>query len=281
MRHPKTGQVLPPRPLDGAAIDDPLDRRIPLANWLTSAENRDFARSVANRYVAYLMGRGLVEPVDDMRATNPATNPELLEALADHFNQSGFNLKQLIRAIMVSRLYQLSSQPTEQNAADEKLYSHYKVKRIAAEPLLDAIDNVTGVQTKFKGLPLGTRAIELPDAEYPDYFLNTFGKPRRASVCECERTPDENLAQALHTLNGDILANKIADGGGRVAALLNAKKPHEEIVRELYLVTLCRFPTDAELAASQQFLQESPSPKECYEDLLWALLNSKQFLYVR
>jgi hypothetical protein len=281
VRHPKTGQVLPPRPLDGEAIDDPLDRRIPLANWLTSAGNRDFARSVANRYVAYLMGRGLVEPVDDMRATNPATNPELLEALADHFTQSGFNLKQLIRAIMVSRLYQLNSQPTEQNAADEKFYSHFKVKRIAAEPLLDAIDNVTGVQTKFKGLPLGTRAIELPDAEYPDYFLNTFGKPRRASVCECERMPDENLGQALHTLNGDILAGKIADKNGRVTQLVASGKPDAEIISELYLRTLSRAPTQSELATAQQFLTESPSKQEFVEDLLWALVNSKQFLFVR
>jgi hypothetical protein len=281
VRNPRTGQVRTPMSLDGEAIDDPLDRRIPLAKWLTSPENRDFARSVANRYVAYLMGRGLVEPVDDMRATNPASNPELLEALADHFIQSGFNLKQLIRAIMVSRLYQLNSQPTEQNAADEKFYSHYKVKRIPAEPLLDAIDNVTGVQTKFKGLPLGTRAIELPDAEYPDYFLNTFGKPRRASVCECERMPDENLGQALHTLNGDILAGKIADKNGRVTQLVASGRPDAEIIGELYLRTLSRAPTQSELATAQQFLAESPSKQEFVEDLLWALVNSKQFLFVR
>jgi len=231
--------------------------------------------------MGYLMGRGLVEPVDDMRATNPPTNPELMEALADHFIQSGFNLKQLIRAIMVSRLYQLSSQPTEQNAADEKFYSHYKMKRIGAEALLDAIDNVTGVQTKFKSLPLGTRAIELPDAEYPDYFLNTFGKPRRASVCECERMPDENLGQALHTLNGDILAGKIADKNGRLAQLIASDKPDAEIITELYLRTLSRSPTQSELATAEQFLAESPSKQEFVEDLMWALVNSKQFLFVR
>jgi hypothetical protein len=281
VRHPKSGQVLPPRALEGDVLDHELDRRIPLAAWLTSPENGDFARSTANRYVAYLLGRGLVEPVDDMRATNPPTNPELLEALADHFVQSGFDLKQLIRAIMVSRLYQIESQPTEQNASDEKFYSHYKVKRLAAEPLLDAIDAVTGVPTKFKGLPLGTRAIELPDAEYPDHFLNTFGKPRRASVCECERMPDENLGQALHTLNGDILAGKIADKNGRLAQLLASEKSDEEIITELYLRALCRAPTQSELATARQFLSESPSRQEFVEDLLWGLVNSKQFLFVR
>lgn len=278
--HPKTGAVLPPRPLDGEAADHPIDRRIPLATWLTAPENPFFARSIANRYTAYLLGRGLVEPVDDMRATNPATNPELLDALAAHFVSSGFDLRQLIRAIMTSRLYQLDSQPTEANATDEKFYSHFKVKRLAAEPLLDAIDSVTGVQTKFKSLPLGTRAIELPDAEYPDYFLNVFGKPRRVSVCECERAPDENLVQALHTLNGDTIANKTADAKGRIAQLIASGKSDDAIAAELYLRALSRPPSEAELAACHDFLALSANRQEIFEDLLWALLNSKEFLFV-
>jgi hypothetical protein len=285
--HPKTGRVMKPTPLDGEPIDHPLDRRIALADWMTSKDNAAFSKALVNRYMAYLLGRGLVDPVDDMRSTNPPTNPPLMEALAKHFAESGFNLKQLLRTIMTSRLYQLDSQPTATNASDHRFYSHYRVKRLSAEALLDAIDRAAGTQTKFKNLPLGTKAIELPDAEYPDFFLNVFAKPKRASVCECERSPDENLAQALHTLNGDILANKIADAKGRVAALLAFKsaegkpKTHEEIVRELYLAALCRPPTDAELAASQKFLEQAGSPKECYEDLLWALINSKQFLFVR
>jgi hypothetical protein len=278
--HPRTGQRMPPTPLDGEAVEDPLDRRIPLAKWLTAPENKLFARNVANRYVGYLLGRGLVEPIDDMRATNPPSNPALMDALADSFTQSGYNLKQLIRTIMNSRLYQLDSQPLASNASDRRFFSYYKVKRLSAEPLLDAIDDVTATQTKFKDLPLGTRAIELPDAEYPDYFLATFAKPKRASVCECERTPDENLAQALHTLNGDIIAKKISDPKGRVATLLAEKKPHEEIVTELYLVTLCRRPSLQEIEATRGFLAESPTPQEYYEDLLWALINSKQFLFV-
>jgi hypothetical protein len=155
------------------------------------------------------------------------------------------------------------------------------VKRISAEPLLDAIDYATGSTTKFPNLPLGTRATELPDANYQNPFLVTFGKPKRASVCECERTPAENLAQALHPLNGDVLAAKIADGKGRIATLLAAKKPHDEIVTEIYLATLSRRPTPAEVESSHKFLAASPSPLEYYQDLIWALINSKQFLFVR
>lgn len=280
--HPRTGKRMEPRPLDELKpVEHPLDRRIPLAQWLTSTDNPYFARSVANRYMHYLMGRGLVEPVDDMRGTNPPTNPPLLDALARHLVEHRFNLKQLARVIMTSRLYQLDSQPTPNNAADYRFYSHFPVKRLSAEPLADAIDRATGVQTKYKSLPLGTRAIELPDAEYPDYFLNTFAKPRRASVCECERSPDANLAQALHTLNGDTLANKIADKNGRIAKLLAAGKSHQEVVSDLYLNALGRFPTADEQAASLLYLDEYPTRAEYYHDLLWALINSKQFLFVR
>ncbi len=264
VKHPRTGKVMQPTPLEGEPITHDLDLRIPLAQWLTAKENKQFARSIVNRYAGYLLGRGLVEPIDDMRATNPPSNEELLNALTDKFQESHYDLKQLIRTIMRSRLYQLSSRPTPLNASDSKFYSHYKVKRISAEPLLDAVDAVTGLQTKFKNLPQGTRAIELPDAEYPNYFLTTFAKPRRASVCECERMPDENLAQALHTLNGDILAGKIADAKGRVAALLKAKKPHEEIVEELYLAALCRLPSEKEQAANYELLKQSASPQEFY-----------------
>jgi hypothetical protein len=284
VRHPKTGKNMPPTPLDGEPADSELDRRIPLAEWLTSKENRMFASSVVNRYVSYLLGRGLVEPVDDMRATNPPTNVELMEALTDHFIASGYDVKQLMRAIMTSRLYQLSSQPTPENFADSKFYSHFLVKRIPAEPLLDAIDQVTGDQTKFQNLPLGTRAIDLPDAEYPNYFLNTFAKPRRASVCECERMPDENLSQALHTLNGDILTNKIASKNGTIAGLLkkeeNEQKTTADIVQEIYLTALNRPPTSEEQVAVTEFLSQYPSEKECFEDLLWALINSKDFMFV-
>ncbi len=279
--HPRTRQRLEPTPLGGQPVDNPLDRRIPLAQWITSPENEFFAKSVVNRYVGYLLGRGLVEPIDDMRSTNPPSNAAMLDALAKDFREHDFDLKHLIRTIMTSRLYGLRSQPTPENQNDLQFYSHFQVKRLSAEPLLDAIDDATGVPTKFKNLPLGTLAIELPDAEYPDYFLNTFAKPRRTSVCECERSPDASLAQALHTLNGDTLAKKIADKNGRVAKLIAAGRSHQEIVGELYMAALRRSPTPAELAASDEFLAAATDPQECYQDLLWALINSKQFLFVR
>jgi hypothetical protein len=279
--HPRTGQVMKPTPLYGKPVAEAFDRRQALADWLTAPGNRMFARNVVNRYVAYLLGRGLVEPVDDLRATNPPSNPELLDALADDFVKSGYDVKHLLRTIMTSRLYELDSRPVPGNAADTRFYSHYPVKRLAAEPLLDAIDAATGTQTKFPKVPLGTRAIELPDARYENYFLTTFGKPRREAVCECERVSEPNLAQALHTLNGDLVTTKIASPQGRVARLLAAKKPHDDIVTELYLAALSRRPTAEERAACRKLLADAPAPQAFYEDLLWSLVNSKQFLFVR
>ena len=281
--HPKTGAVMKPTPLEGEPIEDPNDRRIGLANWLTQPSNPWFARNIVNRYTAYLLGRGLVEPIDDIRSTNPPSNPAMMDALVAEFKGSGFNVRHLMRTIMRSRLYQLDSQPNVTNEGDERFYSHYRVKRVAAEALLDCIDDATMVKTKHPSLPLGTRAIELPDAAAGNTnpFLVTFGKPKRASVCECERTPDENLAQALHTLNGDILAGKIADGNGRVAKLAASGKAVDECLEELYLATLCRFPTTQEMAESRQFIASCPSPAEGYQDLIWALINSKQFMFVR
>jgi hypothetical protein len=279
--HPRTGKKLAPKPLGGEPMENTLDRRIPFAQWLTSPDNPYFAKSLVNRYMGYLLGHGLVEPVDDMRSTNPPSNIAMMDAITKDFVEHDFDLKHLMQVIMKSRLYSLSSQPTRENASDQRFYSHFNVKRLTAEPLLDAIDQATGVQTKFKNLPLGTRAVELPDAEYPDFFLSTFAKPRRVSVCECERSPDANLAQALHTLNGDTLAAKIASKNGRIATLMAANKTHDEIVNEIYLATLCRPPAPTELEASREILKESKDPTECYQDLLWALINTKQFLFVR
>jgi hypothetical protein len=204
-----------------------------------------------------------------------------MDALADDFVKSGYNVKHLLRTILRSRLYQLDSRPTHDNAADTRFYSHYLVKRLSAEPLLDAVDAVTGVPTKFEKVPLGTRAIELPDARYNNYFLTTFGKPRREAVCECERQSEPNLAQALHTLNGDVVSAKVASPAGRLARQLAAKRPHDEIVTELYLAALSRRPSAAELDAWRRQRAEATDAKSFYEDLLWSLLNSKHFLFVR
>jgi hypothetical protein len=267
-------------PTNAKPTGGPVDRRVVLADWITARDNPFFARNVVNRYMAYLLGHGLVEPIDDMRATNPPSNVELTNALAEDFVQHGYNVKHLMRTIMTSRLYQLSASPTPANAADSRFYSHYTVKRLGAETMLDAIDAVTGVPTKFDKVPLGTRAIELPDAQYNNYFLNVFGKPKREAVCECERVSDPNLAQALHTLNSDAIAAKIANAQGRVATLIVAKKPHEQIVEELYLAALSRRPTESEQTECKKMLGEAANSRGFYEDLLWSLLNSKQFLFV-
>jgi hypothetical protein len=279
--HPRTGQIMKPAPLHDKPAPEMRDRRQALAAWLTGPDNPYFARNIVNRYMAYLLGRGLVEPIDDLRATNPPSNVALMDALAADFVKSGYNVKHLLRTIMRSRLYQLDSQPLPSNAADSRFYSHYNVKRLAAEPLLDAVDAATGVPTKFEKVPLGTRAIELPDSQYNNYFLNTFGKPRRLGVCECERVSDPNLAQALHTLNGDIVTAKIGASTGRIARLLAAKKSHDEIVNELYLATLSRRPSRREQVVWRQQWAETPDAKTFYEDLLWSLINSKHFLFVR
>jgi hypothetical protein len=280
--HPRTGQIMKPTPLHGTPpADMPPDRRQALAKWLAAPENPYFARNIANRYFGYLMGHGLVEPIDDVRATNPPSNPALLNALAEDLVKNKYDVKRLMRTIMNSRLYQLDSQPSKENVADTRYYSHYTVKRLPAEPLSDAIDAVSGVPTKFKKVPLGTKAIELPDAQYDNYLLKTFGKPRREGVCECERVSEPNMAQALHTLNSDVITAKLGNPQGRVAKLLAAKKPHDEMVEELYLASLSRRPTDAEKAACKQLLTEAASPQAFYEDLLWSLMNTKQFLFVR
>ncbi len=279
--HPKTGAIMKPTPLEGEPVEDAEDRRVPLAAWMTSPTNDMFARNMVNRYVAYLLGRGLVEPVDDLRSTNPPSNGALMDALVSEFRANRFDVKQLMRTIMNSRLYQLDSQPSANNADDRRFYSHFRVKRIGAEPLLDCIDAATGSLTKHPNLPLGTRATELPDANTQNAFLVTFGKPKRASVCECERSPDENLSQALHTLNGDIVATKVADPKGRIAMLVDAKRSVDECVDELFLASLCRFPSESERSESIAFVTSCPSPTEGLQDLLWALMNSKSFLFIR
>jgi len=280
VRHPKFNYIVKPRPLDGDVMDVPGDRRlIALADWLTSKDNLMFARNIVNRYWAYFMGRGLVEPIDDMRATNPASNPELLDALAKEFIAHNFDVKHLMSVIMNSRVYQLSANASPQNAADEMFYTHRLVKRLSAEQLLDAINDATGTQEKFQGLPAGTRAMQLPDPGVPSYFLDTFGRPLRDIVCECERQGEPNMGQALHLMNGDLVNRKVMDANGRVAKLLNANKSDSEIIEELYLATFSRLPTATELHNALRLIAAQPSRKTAVEDLMWALINSKEFLF--
>jgi hypothetical protein len=279
--HPRSGKVMKPQPLHGKPVADDADRQQALAAWLTASDNPYFARNTVNRYFAYLLGRGLVEPIDDLRTTNPASNGPLLDAVTKDFIAHRYNLKHLLRTLLRSRLYQLSSEPTAANASDHHFASHYQVKRQSAEVLLDAIDAAAGTHTKFDKVPLGTHAIELPDARYPNAFFQTFGKPQRKSPCECERVSEPNLAQALHLLNSEIIMQKISDPQGRVARLLAAKKSHEEIVTELYLAALSRRPSDRERQLWRNMLASARDPRAFYEDLLWSLLSCKQFLFVR
>jgi hypothetical protein len=283
MTHPRKGTIVPPHPLGGPVMDDPLDRRVKLAEWLTSKDNPYFARNLVNRFWGYYMGRGLVEPLDDLRATNPASNPELLDALAKDFAEHHFDLKHLLKTIMESRAYQLAARPGEGNKADagNVYYTRFTVRRLTAEELADAVDYATGTREKYKGLPMGTRAIQLPDPNVPSFFLDVFGRPGRKVTCECERTIQPNIAQALHLLNGDFLNQKIASPQGRIAALFKARKSLPAIVEELYLVTLSRPPRPEELQRALHWIAEAPSPREGAEDLLWSLLNSREFLFNR
>jgi hypothetical protein len=279
--HPRKGGVVTPHPLDGPAMNDPIDRRFQLAKWLTAPDNPFFARNMVNRFWGYYMGRGLVEPLDDMRATNPASNPELLDALARDFVAHKFQLKHLLRTIMNSRAYQQSARATPGNQADagNVHYARFTVRRLTAEQLADAIDFATGTREKYAGLPAGTRAIQLPDSRVKSFLLDVFGRPGRQIVCECERGTQPNIAQALHLLNSDFLNKKIGDPAGRIEKLLKAKTPLPDVVTELYLATLSRAPNGEELERALHLVGLAPTPREGVQDWLWTLLNSREFLF--
>ncbi len=282
IRHPRTKQVMQPTPLQGEPVktDGIRDLRRPLAQWLTSPENRLFARNIANRTWSYFMATGLVEPVDDMRATNPASNPELLEALAGYLVEHNYDIRQLMRVIMTSRVYQLESDAPPELAKENRFYTHYNVKRLPAEVMLDAVNTVAGTQDKFPGIPAGTRAIELPDPNYSSYFLDTMGRPPRAQACECERQSAPNLAQVLHLVNGDAVNRKIADKQGALMKWLADKDmSNADIVERLYLAAYSRLPAPNETAACEQLVAAAPSRQEGWQDVLWAILNSREFLF--
>ena len=279
IRHPRSRKTMKPTFLRGESVDDAnhRDLRRPLADWLTSPDNKLFARNIANRYWGYLMGVGLVEPIDDMRETNPPSNPELLDALAQHLVESGFDLRKLMRAIMTSTSYRLESEPLPENAKHEKFHTHYNIRRLPAEVLLDAINSVCGVGEKFTGIPTGTRAIELPDPNFPSFFLDTMGRPKRVITCECERTSSPNLAQVLHILNGDLVSKKIADKNGVVAKLAKEQPDDELAVDSLFLAAFARRPSDEERKGAHEVIAAGANRQEGLEDLCWALLNSREF----
>lgn len=250
VEHPRLRRPLPPAAFDGPtlALDSTLDRREFLADWMAAPDNPYVARSVVNRVWKRFMGRGLVEPVDDMRLTNPASNEPLLDALTKDFIAHNFDLKHLMRTILRSRAYQLSSRPNATNRADDRFYSRCLPRRLTAEMLLDAISQVTGKQEKFPGLPAGTRAAALPDTRISSEFLDMFGRPARQVTCECERNADPSVSQALTFINGKTLNDKIMASGGTLDKLLDSSKPDDALLTELYLSALSRSPSAAERA---------------------------------
>lgn len=297
-QHPKSGQTLVPAGLAATPtpLQDSQDPRFALVDWMTQAENPFFARSLVNRYWKHFMGRGLVEPEDDMRVTNPASNPELLDAMAREFTDSGYDLKALIRLICTSNAYRLSSEGDENNLLDSTSYARFYPKRLPAEVLLDSLDQVLASPTSFAGMPAGTRAVTLPDTSYSSYFLTVFGQPDATTACECERSQEATLAQSLHLLNSKQLQSKLSADDARPALMSAATQAapasdHAQNVRRLYLLAFSRPPHSSELQTAVDYIHEKQSAgqaspeslavvtRQAYEDLLWAIVNSKEFLF--
>lgn len=282
-KHPRTGETIYPFALATKMPDKAPagDRRVVLAAWMTSPQNPWFARNLANRVWAHMLGRGLVEPIDDMRDTNPPSNPELLDALAKHVVDTKFDVKQLIRAIAKSRTYQLSSKPNASNDKDEMNYSRSLFRRIEAEVMLDMVSQTLGVPEKFGGAPPGTRAIQLWDSKVTHYFLKLYGRPQRATACECERITEPSVAQVLHLLNSPEIHAKMTHERGNVAKWVREKKD-AELVDELYLTFYSRLPDDTERKTASAFLQaNAANRRQATEDLAWTLMNTLEFVFKR
>src|SRR5262245_47539225 len=294
-RNVKTGIMLVPAALGDQVgkIPPDDDPRLRLADWLSSPTNPYFAKALVNRYWKHFFKRALVEPEDDLRDTYPPSNPELLAALEKSFIESGFNLKELVRVITRSHAYQLSAEPNAYNHVDRQNYSRFYRRRLQAEVLLDAIDDLTGAKTSFANLPVGTRAIALPDNSYNNSsaFLQVFGRPEDSSVCECERVQTSSLAQSLHLINSNEIKGKLAVANGRAARLAEGNAPSEEKIAELYLTAYSRSPRPDELQTALAFLRgagvndsgeaigtKQATPQE-FQDLIWALMNTKEFLF--
>jgi Protein of unknown function (DUF1553)/Protein of unknown function (DUF1549) len=298
--HPRRGVPLPPAPLDAKPLpaDSTLNRREYFADWLTAPDNPYFARAVVNRVWRNFLGRGLVEAEDDLRQTNPPTNPELLDALAKDFVEHHFDVKHLIREVMNSAAYQRSSVPLPENRTDDRFYSHYLIRRLPAEVVLDAYAQITGVPTPFTQLtvgttggtsatsqyPLGTRALQLPDTQLVSPFLEAFGRPPREQTCSCEREQDSSVGQALHLNNGATLNDKLRAKDSLVAKWVSEKVGDEEAVRRLFLLGLSREPTGDEMTKFRALLAEAgrapqTTRRDVLEDLFWSVLTGREFLF--
>ena len=280
--NPRTGRPMSPRALGGvvAAIRAGDDPRLALADWLSRPDNPYFARAVVNRYWAHFFGRGIVEPLDDLRATNPPSNPALLDALAADFVAGGYDLKRLIRVICGSRTYGLSASTTPTNAHDRQSFARHYPRRLPAEVLLDAVSDLTGTPTPWPGLPVGTRAIELPDDGFPSAFLDGFGRPKRQSACACERLDDPSLGQSLILVNSPEIQAKLSSPTGRAHALAADPRPLPDKLDALFWAAFARPPGSGEVANATHHVEaHRDDPARAYEDILWALINAKEFQF--
>jgi hypothetical protein len=281
VRHPRTGEVIPPRPLEGAefSLDMRDDPRRSFSRWMTSEENPYFARTMANRMWAHFFGRGIVHPIDDARSTNPPSNPKLLDALAQDFVASGFDVKHLIRAITNSYAYGLESVPHTGNASDTQTFARFYPRRLTAEVLLDGISQVLDVPTDFPGVPPGTRAIDLPDENVAAHFLDVFGRPSRMSACECERVDAPSLAQALELVNSTEIQRKLTEPTGYAARLTSSNTSDADLLDDMFVRVLGRHPRSEEVQAAVDFLATEPDQGEGHRSLLWSLLATNEFLF--
>jgi hypothetical protein len=279
VRHPVTGQVMAPKFLGGPAPDiKDRDRRAVLAEWLTSPDNPYFATSIANRIWEHFLGIGIVQPVDDVRVSNPPCNPQLLDALGRKLIEYKYDFKRLVRDITNSRTYQRSTRPDTGNVASARNFAEGRVRRLRSEVLSDAITQVTETKDKFRGLPLGARAVEIADGTTSTYFLTTFGRTPRETVCAADVRTEPTLSQALNLLNGEVVGQKIA-AGGVVRRMLAAKQTPDQVIRELYVRSLTREPTPAELERLRGMIRDRPQRQQALEDVFWSILNSREFLF--
>lgn len=281
LTHPRTGELVAAAGLGSGPPEFPegASRRGELADWVTSPENPYFAKSITNRLWAHYFGRGLVDPLDDFRATNPASNEPLLDALASHLIELDFDIRKFTTTLLTSRVYQLSAVTNESNALDDQNFSHAAWKPLPAEVLLDAISQATGVPEEFNGWPVGYRAIQIWDNKLPSHFFDVFGRPSRLTVCSCERGVEPSIAQALHLMNSAETMDKVMNRRGRAAELANSSLTVDDMITELYLTTLTRFPSEQELVLMRSAFEESKDRHEVTEDILWTLLNTREFVF--
>jgi hypothetical protein len=277
--HPVKGRPMKPKFLGGAEPDTTgKDRRQVLADWLASPDNPYFAKNLANIVWNNFFGQGIINEVDDVRISNPASNQELLDALGKKFTEYKYDFKKLVKDICSSRTYQLSTQANATNATDTRNFAKGPIRRIRAETMLDIITQVTDTKNKFPGLPLGARAVQIADGNTSTYFLTTFGRPMRETVCSCEVRLEPTLSQSLHLMNGDTVAPKIT-GGGLVPKMLQEKKAPSQIIETMYARSLSRAPTPAELAKLMAAVEASKNKQQTLEDIFWAVLNSREFMF--